>query len=89
MSATGLEGWDPSGKPLRLRHREEFLERIGQELTGSDHRDPELAARAVFSVLAQRISEGEIEDIRDLLPVKLRVDFPRPPYAFFTATQGH
>jgi uncharacterized protein (DUF2267 family) len=70
------EGWDPSGKPLRLRHRDEFLERIAQELRGSDQWDPELAARGVFSVLAQHVSEGEIEDVRDLLPAKLRDLWP-------------
>lgn len=26
------EGWNPTGKPLRVRHREEFLARIEQEL---------------------------------------------------------
>ena len=28
-----FEGWDPSGKPLRERHKEQFLERIQQELS--------------------------------------------------------
>jgi uncharacterized protein (DUF2267 family) len=66
------EGWDPSGKPLKLRHRDEFLERIAQELRGTDHMDAELAARGVFAVLALRVSEGEIEDIRHLLPGKVQ-----------------
>jgi uncharacterized protein (DUF2267 family) len=66
------EGWDPTAKPLRLRHRDEFLERIAQELRGGDHMDPELAARGVFEVLALHVSEGEIEDIRHLLPGKVR-----------------
>jgi uncharacterized protein (DUF2267 family) len=66
------EGWDPTAKPLRLRHRDEFLERIAQELRGGDRMDPELAARGVFEVLALRVSEGEIEDIRHLLPGKVR-----------------
>jgi uncharacterized protein (DUF2267 family) len=75
------EGWDPSSKPLRIRHRDEFLERIAQELKGADRTDPELAARGVFAVLALRVSEGEIEDIRHLLPAKLQDLWPHGPSA--------
>ena len=75
------EGWDPSGKPLKLRHRDEFLERISQELKGDDRMDPELAARTVFAVLARRITEGEIEDIRHLLPAKIQNLWPGSPSA--------
>jgi uncharacterized protein (DUF2267 family) len=38
--------------------------------------DPEKAARAVFKVLAHRISQGEIADIRGLLPKELRALWP-------------
>jgi uncharacterized protein (DUF2267 family) len=80
------EGWDPSGKPLRLRHRDEFLERIAEELRGTDRMDPELAARGVFTVLAYRISEGEMEDIRKVLPAKLRDLWPDAVDAVSPAT---
>ncbi|MCU1257870.1 MAG: hypothetical protein JWO80_755 [Bryobacterales bacterium] len=69
------EGWDPTGKPLKLRHREEFLTRISQNLRPHDI-DPEQASRAVFQVLAQRISEGEIEDIEHVLPSEIRDLWP-------------
>jgi uncharacterized protein (DUF2267 family) len=70
------EGWDPSGKPLRERHREQFLARIEQELRGNDVLDPELVARAVFTVLAQRVTEGEIEDVKHILPEPIRALWP-------------
>jgi len=66
------EGWDPSGKPLKERHLESFLARICGELPGDARIDPEAIARAVFAVLARRVSEGEIDDIRHVLPPELR-----------------
>jgi uncharacterized protein (DUF2267 family) len=35
------EGWNPTGKPLKLRHKEEFLARIAHELRGDGPLDPE------------------------------------------------
>jgi len=67
------EGWDPTGKPLRVRHKEQFLARIKQQFRGDDRIDPERVARAVFTVLAKRVSEGEIEDVKHILPAEIRV----------------
>jgi uncharacterized protein (DUF2267 family) len=69
------EGWDPAGKPLKERHREQFLTRISEELRPSGI-DAESAARAVFLVMANRISEGEIEDIEHVLPKEIRDLWP-------------
>jgi uncharacterized protein (DUF2267 family) len=66
------EGWDPTGKPLKERHREQFLAHIEQEFIGDDRVDPEQVARAVFSVLVMHVSEGEIEDIKHILPTQIR-----------------
>jgi uncharacterized protein (DUF2267 family) len=66
------EGWDPTGKPLRERHKEQFLARIEREMTGKDAIDPEKVARGVFSVLKKHISEGEIQDVQHLLPANIR-----------------
>lgn len=78
------EGWDPTGKPVKERHRDEFLVRIQRELAryviGSEQ-----VARAVFLVVSNRISEGEIEDIEHVLPREIRDLWPstvpqgRPP----------
>ena len=69
------EGWDPTGKPTKERHIDDFLMRINQELKPHGI-DPELAARAVFLVLANRISEGEIEDVEHVLPREIRELWP-------------
>lgn len=70
------EGWDPTGKPLRERHKEQFLARIEQQFNDDDSIDPEVVARAVFFVLGHRVSEGEIEDVKQILPAEIRHLWP-------------
>jgi uncharacterized protein (DUF2267 family) len=71
------EGWDPTDKPLKIRHREEFLARIAQPfVSAGDSVHPEPVARAVFAVLEQRVSDGEIEDVKHILPAELRDLWP-------------
>src|SRR5437762_2091139 len=66
------EGWDPSGKPLGVRSRQEFLLMIAREIRRDASIYAEWAARSVFGLLEQRISAGEIEDIKYVLPQDLR-----------------
>jgi len=66
------EGWDPTNKPLRVRHKEQFLARIAQQFKDDDSVDPEQVARAVFAVLSSRITAGEIEDVQHVLPTEIR-----------------
>ena len=70
------EGWDPTEKPLRERHREQFLARIEQRFKDDALVDPGVVARAVFFVIEHRISEGEIEDVKQVLPSEMRDLWP-------------
>ncbi len=74
------EGWDPTGKPVKERHKEDFLAHIYRAFkttrAGEPDVDPEAVARAVFRVLARKISEGEIEDIARILPREIRELWP-------------
>jgi len=70
------EGWDPSDKPLRERHKAQFLARMEQQFRGEDRIDPERVARAVFTVLANRVSAGEIADVKNVVPAELRELWP-------------
>jgi uncharacterized protein (DUF2267 family) len=65
------DGWDPSRVPLRLRHLEDFLERVRESLPPDEPLQIEALTRAVFALLAQRISAGEIRDVRRNLPEAL------------------
>jgi uncharacterized protein (DUF2267 family) len=69
------EGWDPTGKPLKERNAEQFLLRVAQQF-GDESIDAEQIARGVFTVLATRVSEGEIEDIKQVLPRSIRALWP-------------
>ena len=71
---------DWTGKPLKERHREEFLGRILRELERYDV-DAEAVARAVFLVMANHISEGEVADVEHVLPREVRDLWPSPARA--------
>ncbi len=70
------EGWDPSKTPVKIRHKEAFLERIAREFTQEPDLDAEAVARAVFKTLERHITPGEIEDIQRMLPKELRELWP-------------
>jgi uncharacterized protein (DUF2267 family) len=70
------EGWDPIRKPVKLRDREEFLSLLEEKFRADDTLNPELIARAVFKVLANRITAGEIEDVKHMLPAEIRGLWP-------------
>jgi len=68
--------WHPAGKPERLRHKEEFLAAVAEELDDIGPINPERATRAVFAVLEHHIAPGEIEDVMGMLPARLRELWP-------------
>lgn len=69
------EDWHPAGKPLRERTGAAFLEHVKVEAHDPNF-DPEPAVRAVFGVLAERVSAGEIEDVKSILPRPIRAFWP-------------
>ena len=68
------EGWKPNATPTRQRHLEGFLDAIPR--LSPDVGGPEAAVRAVFGLLGQRITDGEVEDIRNMLPEEVRKLWP-------------
>ncbi len=70
------EGWRPSETPLKERHRTSFVDRINAELEGYPEYRGEQDIFAVFKLLNARISEGEIEDVRNALPSSIRDVWP-------------
>ena len=70
------EGWTLKGKPRKERHKEDFLGHIKDAFKNNVTVRPESVARAVFKVLARHASEGEIEDIKHILPKALHELWP-------------
>lgn len=70
-----FEAWRPQDKPLRIRHKEDFLDHLSRDLR-ADGPDAERIACAVFDVLSRHVSTGEVDHIRQSLPKELRDLFP-------------
>jgi uncharacterized protein (DUF2267 family) len=70
------EGWHPHGKPVKERHKQEFLAHIAAAFQGDPDADPEQVTRAVFRVLAKHITAGEIASVKQSLPSELRSLWP-------------
>jgi len=70
------EGWKLTGKPVRERHKSEFLDHIAAAFRDDDTVDPEKVMRAVLKVLARHISKGEAENVKRLLPKSLQELWP-------------
>lgn len=65
------EGWDPASVPEKL-HRDQFLNRIGRECQEPRRLHMEELVQAVFRVVRDRVSEGEVEKVLSVLPKDLR-----------------
>jgi uncharacterized protein (DUF2267 family) len=73
------EGWRPANKPLKYRHKGEFLEQVKKEAVWLDGAELERAVSGVLEVLTSELGEGgEIEQVRALLPAELRELWAKP-----------
>lgn len=62
------EGWKLSPAPNKERSKQAFLDSVRESLRRNVTVDPERACRAVFALLNEKISEGELNDVRAELP---------------------
>ena len=66
------EGFDPSRQPVKLRHRDEFLERLAAEAQVSGPGEAARAADAATRILESHVTAGEWDDVLAQLPAELR-----------------
>jgi len=66
------EGWHPAGKPLKYRHKDDFLDRVAQESPMLAGPELERTITAVFHVLETHMPGEEIDQVRRQLPPEVR-----------------
>ena len=66
-----FEGWDPTDKPLRIRHATDFLALVREKYAPRLDLPAGDIIRAVFRVLERNVSKGELTDIMLTLPGEL------------------
>ncbi len=66
------EGWNPSKTPTGERDLPSFLNRVSENLVTGVDGDPEEVTRAVFKVLQNHVTAGEIEDVKSNMPKDLQ-----------------
>lgn len=72
------EGWKPSATPTQEEEQQEFLELIADYFPLDADLGPQQAARVTFTVLQNHVTEGEINNIKAMLPPELRSLWPEP-----------
>jgi uncharacterized protein (DUF2267 family) len=71
------ENWRPGTTPVKDRTQEAFLRHIHDYFRNiNPDINADLLVRAVFRVLTQRVSRGEIEDVINMMPPALREFWP-------------
>jgi len=66
------EGWHPHGKPVKERHKEDFLAHVAEAFRDDPDVDPERIVSVVFRVLSKHVSGGEVESVKRSLPTEIR-----------------
>ena len=70
------QGWRPAEPVWKERHIDAFLDRVDEVFRDHEGIPVEVAVKGVFALLAERVSAGEIRDIRSILPADLRKLWP-------------
>jgi uncharacterized protein (DUF2267 family) len=66
------EGWQPEGKPIKERKKEEFLAHIATAFQDDPVHSAENVTRAVLDLIAKHLSPGVISHIKTTFPAEIR-----------------
>jgi uncharacterized protein (DUF2267 family) len=70
------EGWNPSGKSIRLRHKIDFLDEVWFQMSKPEDLEVEIVTKITLRFLSDKISEGEMRNIAHVLPEDIRELLP-------------
>lgn len=71
-----FEGWQPAKTPIADRDADTFRRAVEEKLGGVVGWRGEADIAAVFATLANRVSEGELRQVRHALPRPIRAFWP-------------
>jgi uncharacterized protein (DUF2267 family) len=71
-----FEGWHIAGTPKHERHVQDFLDQVRTMLPDNLHKEAERLVRAAFSLLAEKLTAGEVSKVVKVLPASLRGLWP-------------
>ena len=71
-----FEGWHPASRSLPLTTKSVFFERIRDAVHQNPGVESEQVVRALFSLLAKRMPQSELEDLKALAPEELHAYWP-------------
>jgi uncharacterized protein (DUF2267 family) len=69
--------WRPATTPVKERSKANFIARIERDFANEPLHDVSFAVRAVFQLLSEKVTPGEIADVRQALPADLRALWPK------------
>lgn len=81
------EQWRPATTPVKKRGRQQFLDHVDNEFKRDPLWNTAEAVTAVFELLSDKITAGEIEDVRHALPEDIRAMWPDPKGRIAKAAQ--
>ena len=70
------EQWRPAATPVKKRSKADFIARVADSFKTDPMENPAQAILAVFELLSEKITRGEIEKVRHALPQELRNSWP-------------
>lgn len=70
------EGWEPSATPVADNKKDAFILRIDRAFKNDPLENSETAIRAIFDFLGEKISKGEIRDVRQSMSADLQKMWP-------------
>lgn len=70
------ENWKPSQCPKKYSEPEKFYEQVRHELRQGTKVDAHHATEAALSLLDRHLSQGQVRQIRNMLPEELRTVWP-------------
>ena len=70
------EQWRPATTPVKKRNRQAFLDHVEREFQRDPLWNTAESVTAVFQLLSEKITAGEIDDVRHALPEDIREMWP-------------